>query len=716
MEKVTKYIVLAALFIIPFLPLYVANGMFFPFITGKGFWFRILVEIAAVAWLALALLDAKYRPRFSWTLVLFGAFTAWMLIADLFAVNAHKALWSNFERMDGWVTLIHLFLFFLVAGSVLTADKLWKKWWLTFIGVSALVVGYSFIQLAGGADIHQGGVRVDANFGNATYLAVYLLFAIAVTCWLAFESKGWVRYLLGGLAVLQVIVLLNTATRGAILGLAGAALLCALLWLIGSGKRAKGIAAGAVLGLVVLIGGFWLVRNASFIQESPIFSRIASISLAEGATRMTLWSMALEGLAERPVLGYGQEGYNYIFNEYYRPGLYAQEPWFDRAHSVYVDWLVAGGIPGIILYLGLLLAATLALFRSPNIGRPERIFLIGALAAYAFQALFVFDNLFSYVPLAAVLAMAHAASARPIRKMEALPTVAGDTANATLAPVALVAAAALVWAVNIPNMSAAGHLVQAISPAAQGPAQNLEYFRAALADGSYATQEIREQLVGFTTQVLQQSQAAPALKAEFANLALGEIDKEIARAPGDARLYVQKSTLLRAAGDYEQAYGAIQEARRLSPQRQAFMLEEAGILVELKRTDEARDLFHAAYELDPSFDALAASAAAGDIYAGDIEAGKALLAGTFGTTSVNSPALVRAYYETKRYSDLIEVLRAAIIETNGSADARYRLATAYALAGRASDARAEANAAMAAYPATAAQGKAFLESLDAAAE
>lgn len=713
MEKVTKYVVLGALFIIPFLPLYVANGMFFPFITGKGFWFRILIEIAAVAWIALALIDTKYRPRFSWTLVLFGAFTAWMFIADLFAVNAHKAFWSNFERMDGWVTLIHLFLFFLVAGSVLTADKLWKKWWMTFIVVSAFVVGYSFIQLAGGAEIHQGGVRVDANFGNATYLAVYLLFAIAVTQWQAFESKGWLRYTLGALAVLQVVVLFNTATRGAILGLVGAALLCALLWLIGSGKRARGVAAGAVLAVLVVIGGFFLIKDAQFIQESPIFARIANVSLSEGETRLTLWSMAVEGLKERPILGYGQEGFNYIFNEHYRPGLFKQEPWFDRAHSVYVDWLVAGGVPGLLLFLGLLASAALALLRSSSVGRPERIFLTGALAAYAFQALFVFDNLFSYVPLAAVLAMAHAASSRPIKKMEALPVVTGDTANAALAPVVLVAAIALVWIVNIPNMAAAGHLVYAISPAAGGPAQNLEQFRSALADGSYATQEIREQLVSYTAQLLQQPQVPNQLKSEFATLTLAEIDKEIARAPEDARLYVQKTMLLRSIGNYEQAYAVIQNARTLSPKRQAFMLEEAGILAELGRADEARDLFYAAYELDPSFDQLAAYAASGDILAGDVEKGKALLQEAFGTTSVNSQALVRAYFQTKRYDDLIAVLRVAVTETKGSADARYRLATALALAGRIAEARAETNATMAAFPATQAQGKAFLESLNA---
>src|ERR1700749_1864090 len=97
-----RWIVLSCLFIIPFIVLYVSNYLFFPFISGKPFPFRILVEIAFSAWVVLALAEPKYRPKFSWTFVLYGAFVLWMFIADAAAVSPLKAFWSNFERMDGW--------------------------------------------------------------------------------------------------------------------------------------------------------------------------------------------------------------------------------------------------------------------------------------------------------------------------------------------------------------------------------------------------------------------------------------------------------------------------------------------------------------------------------------------------------------------------------------------------------------------------------------
>src|SRR5450830_523964 len=97
-KTIARLVALAALFLIPLTPLLVANTFFFPFITGKAFFFRILVEIAVCAWAVLAILDMEYRPRFSCIGVSVVAFVAWMFVADLFAPNVAKAFWSNFER------------------------------------------------------------------------------------------------------------------------------------------------------------------------------------------------------------------------------------------------------------------------------------------------------------------------------------------------------------------------------------------------------------------------------------------------------------------------------------------------------------------------------------------------------------------------------------------------------------------------------------------
>ena len=79
-----RYVAIGGIFLLPFVPLIVSNSMFFPFITGKNFFFRIVVEIIFAAWILLALSDERYRPRFSWIFVLLSAFVVVIGIANVF--------------------------------------------------------------------------------------------------------------------------------------------------------------------------------------------------------------------------------------------------------------------------------------------------------------------------------------------------------------------------------------------------------------------------------------------------------------------------------------------------------------------------------------------------------------------------------------------------------------------------------------------------------
>ena len=232
-KQIARWVALGALFLIPLTPLIVANSYFFPFITGKAFYFRILVEIAVAAWVMLALLDREYRPRFSWISAAVVAFVVWMFVADAFAPNAAKAFWSNFERMEGWMLLVHLLGLFFAMGAVLRVEKKWRAWFLSSLAVSVLVSGYALLQLAGKLPIHQGSVRIDASLGNSAYLAIYLLFNVFIALWLALTEKlSWLKWALIALAVLEAVLIFFTETRGTIIGLALALALKTLLTML----------------------------------------------------------------------------------------------------------------------------------------------------------------------------------------------------------------------------------------------------------------------------------------------------------------------------------------------------------------------------------------------------------------------------------------------------------------------------------------------------
>src|SRR3989344_6956530 len=98
---------------VPLIPLVWSNELFFPFISARGFFFRIVVEIVFAVWVILALKDNHFRPKGSlvlWTLVIF---TGVIFLSYIFGISPYKSLWSNFERMEGFITLAHLFLYFL---------------------------------------------------------------------------------------------------------------------------------------------------------------------------------------------------------------------------------------------------------------------------------------------------------------------------------------------------------------------------------------------------------------------------------------------------------------------------------------------------------------------------------------------------------------------------------------------------------------------------
>jgi len=245
-QQVARWVALGALFLIPLAPLVVANSYFFPFITGKAFYLRILIEIAAVAWIVLALLDKEYRPRFSWIGAAVIGFVVWMFIADAFALNAVKAFWSNFERMEGWVLLVHLLGLFFAMSAVLRVEKKWRAWFLASLGVAVVISGYALLQLNGSLAIHQGSVRIDATLGNSAYLAIYFLFNIFIALWLALTEKySWLKWSLIAFAVIETTLLFYTETRGTVIGLILGLTLAALLTAVTASRRARGYAAAS---------------------------------------------------------------------------------------------------------------------------------------------------------------------------------------------------------------------------------------------------------------------------------------------------------------------------------------------------------------------------------------------------------------------------------------------------------------------------------------
>ncbi len=681
MKDIVKGAVYLGIFAIPFIPLIIANSMFFPFITGKNFMFRIIVEIIFAAWIILALYEPVYRPKFSWILGSFSALLVVMFFANLFGEHPLSSFWSNFERMEGYVTLVHTFLYMLVVGSVLTTDKLWSRFFNTTLLSAVILALYAFAQLSGNITINQGGWRLDGTLGNSAYMAIYMLFHVFIALFMLLRTKSQgMRYLYGSLTLLFVYLLIQTATRGSILGMVGG-LGITTAYIALFTKEHPGIrkaAAGGLIALVVLVGLFVTFRQSEVIQNNPYLGRVANITLSEGGVRFKIWHMAWEGFKERPVLGWGQSNFNYIFNKQYDPSIYFAESWYDRVHDIAFDWLVAGGVLGFIAYFGILLSAIFYLFIRPLIKNDEsftvieRGVLLGLLAGYVFHNIFVFDNIVSYVFFGTILAFIHSRVATDIGTLKTRKFDIRVVEQVT-APLVAVALVAVIYFVNVPGIQAAQGIIRAFS--AKSPEAMLKEFDTALSRGSFGNQEIREQLTRQTQTILQSPDASDELKQKMKARTEEELLKQIDEKPGDARVHVFISSFYRMTGEVDKAIEQLAIARELSPKKQQIIFEQGLAYLQKEDYETALGIFKEAYDLAPSYTEAAVFYAVAAMYAGKPE----IVAEVINTDGLKdqlyaNDLAVQAAYKMKQYDMLKEIFNARILKNPTDPQVRVNLA------------------------------------------
>lgn len=620
LEKALRWIVLAGVFTLPFVCLLVTTSLFFPYITGKNFAFRIIVEIITGSWLALALVNPVYRPRRSWILGAVALFVTLIAISDAQGVQVFKSFWSNFERMDGWITIAHFLLFTVVAASTLQAEKLWRRLFQTSLWVSVYLSLVGLLQVAGVLALGQGSgaglsARVDATFGNPIYLAVYMLFHVFLAAML--WTQMWHERRVGdrlapsifyGVVIgLDALTIFLTGTRGTMLGLIGGVILSLIIYAFVAGSKRVRYAALASIIVVALLGGaLKMTSESSFVKSVGFLDRLASISLTDTtiASRFTNMSIAWQGVKERPLFGWGQENYAIVFDKYYDARMYANEQWFDRVHNILFDWLVAGGIVGLLSYLSIFAAALWALWRSrsgtDSFTAAEKSILTGLLAGYFVHNLTVFDNVTSYILFGMLLAYIVFRSTAALKA----PVVwTGELFTRSALPYVTLAVALLVWGtawfVNQPALAQNRVLLSAITPVGDITV-NLQRFQTAIAYQSLGTQEAREQLAQITSQVARADVPAD-LKQQFFQLAISEMQAQALVSPLDARFPLFLGTLYEAYGNHAEAQIAYEKAHELSPDKQTIyfrLVENALVRGDM---DHALQYAKTAYELEPSF-------------------------------------------------------------------------------------------------------------------
>lgn len=607
------------IFIIPFLSVWISSSMFFPYITGRNFAFRILVEIALVLWVGLIVLRREYAPKWSPIAIAVAAFTLVVGVANLFGIDPFMSFWSRFERMEGYLMILHLAAYFFIASSVFRTKKDWMNLF-NLVIIAGLIVGsYGILQVLGIKEAIQGGdVRIDGTIGNPTYLAAYLTFVIALSLMLFFNAdKLWKKWFYGFSCAFSFFVMFFTASRGAALAFLISVPLFLILYLIFYRKTEdpkekffKKIVIAGLAFMVLAPSALWLLKDTGFVQGSSVLSRVTSVSFQERTikSRFQIWGIAWKAFQEHPVLGWGQESFLTAFSKHYDPRLYDQEPWFDRPHNIIFEWLINAGIVGLVAYLSLfatLFWGIITLFRKKIIGNKEALVLLVAPVTYFLQNFFVFDNFNTYVLFFGLLAYV---SCMLSEKNATLP-VDERKVNLSLWVVMIgsLVMVVIMYFVNfIPIAQSRGIISSLQATAGADPLNNtLAGFKKVLSYGPFGRMEAIEQLARVAGLLSGQSSVPDQQKIPFLEFALRSVENFAKEHPTYIRVRIMLGSLYQALRGFNpdfvfKARDEFKAALELSPKKQQTLFILADSYLSTNELGKAIEVMQQAVALEPS--------------------------------------------------------------------------------------------------------------------
>ncbi|MDP1719114.1 MAG: O-antigen ligase family protein [bacterium] len=622
--KYYEWAIKGLVFVIPFLSLWISTSMFFPYITGRNFAFRILIEIAFALWVALAVLKKEYRPKMTPMLIAILAFLAVIGIADAFGVDFYSSFWSRLERMEGYMMLLHLAAYFVVLTNVFRTKKDWLQFFRLVVVAGFLVGSYGVLQLMGlKPAIQGGGFRIDGTIGNPTYLAAYLMLVVALAFILLINSgnKVW-RYIYWAAIVFNLVIIFFTATRGAAIAFVVALPLFLVLHLIfekpkdDKEKKIRKWIAGFLAAMVVLPILVFALRGTGPIQNNPVLSRLTSISFGERTikSRFMIWGIAWQAFKERPILGWGQENFIQAFSKYFDPGLYDQEPWFDRPHNIIFEWLIDGGILGLLAYLsifGVLVYYLYKLAVNKHLNIREALLILVAVVAYLLQNFFVFDNFNTYVLFFALLAYLNSLYAEKFYVSD--PQAGGNSNNEigsySALGVVLVVAGLAIYFLNVRGIAQAQGIISSLKATTDPQnAIQLTYdtFKNTLRYGSFGTGETLEQLSRVASLLLNQSNIPNQSKKLFTQFAVESMENYLKDHPNNIRMHLMVASLYEGARTLDNAYFGqsrvhLQIAHQLSPKKQQILFLTAQNYLLTGEMDKALSALDDATKLDTTY-------------------------------------------------------------------------------------------------------------------
>lgn len=241
-------------------------------------------------------------------------------------------------------------LFFLITTLILV-DSLYRLRWTILAAIGS--VGWASLYMlrewqtgsaAYGADYRPGYVTGDPNYFTASVLiclpvAYYLLIG---------KQTRWERLFCFGCVFVTLPAIMVAASRGGFIGL----MVAAVFVVLRSKQRGRNLILVSFGLLVVLV-----LSPSSPLQRllHPTASDVESTD-----TRLELWHAGWKMVKAHPIMGVGLGNFKAEVASYAAPGLDLN----NIAHNTYVEMAAELGVPGLLMFLAIIVLTFLSLGRS----------------------------------------------------------------------------------------------------------------------------------------------------------------------------------------------------------------------------------------------------------------------------------------------------------------------------------------------------------------
>jgi len=604
-NKFFFYLFAALLFLSLLTPLMVYKDLLFPFVTSKAFYLRICIILALPFYAYFLAAEPKARPDMknplTWAV---AAFWVINLMTSFTGVNLNKSLWGNFERMGGAYYLLHLTLtYFYLVSFAKMSPKGFAGFLKTAVWVAGVLSVYGVLTALGMPPwvTDPSLPRISIFFGNPIYVGSFMILPMFLAGFFALQSEtpgGRVMY--WTLAVLQLLAIFFSGTRGAIVGLIVGLFLAGVVYLAFAGSNKVRLIGGAGVVVFIVLAGF-LYMNSNKLPPDSTLRRVFTLQDHNTESRFIQWRTALKGLPEYGLKGTGPENYYIVANKFHDPEITKYDgSWFDKPHNFLLEVLVTTGVFGLLAYLGIFALSIYAAYRGYKTGflsLLEFILLSAGALVYQLQNLFVFDNVsaslmfYAYAAFCAYVwteGQAKAPGGKPAI-VQALPA----EASYAIFGLTLLLSVYAVSVTDASAMQASADVNYGYAYAAVNPKQSMDFFESAV--NNPANFDFGESSARFAESALNAAynqKLDNATKIEFLEKSIKALESTVARVNTNPIYYqrLANAVLVRdsLAGKPFSAEGidSLNRAIELAPRRTEARMFKAQILILGGRKDD----------------------------------------------------------------------------------------------------------------------------------